>query len=108
MSSLGEWPVSATRSCPRSRAASAISAGRAAAVGLRTVIYLMIVPDDQIDAAVNRVPAGGNLVLQLLPLNHDHHRLAADLQHDHLARSHAGNLPALLFNLAAEYLISAK
>jgi hypothetical protein len=30
MSSLGEWPVSATRSCPRSLAAPAISHGLAA------------------------------------------------------------------------------
>ena len=52
----------------------------------------MIIPGDQVDAAVNRVPAGGNLVLRLLPLNRDRHGLAADLQHDHLAWSHARNL----------------
>ena len=52
----------------------------------------MIIPGDQVDAAVNRVPVGGNLVLRLLPLNRDRHGLAADLQHDHLAWSHARNL----------------
>jgi hypothetical protein len=55
------------------------------------VIYLMIVPGDHVDAAVGRVPADGK-VLQLLALNHDRHGLAADLQYDHLARSHARNL----------------
>ena len=58
----------------------------------RTAIYVMIIPGDQVDAAVNRVPAGGNLVLQLLALNHDRHGLAADLQHDHLARTLTRNI----------------
>ena len=55
------------------------------------VVYLMIVPGDHVDTAVSRVPAGGK-VLQLLALNHDRHGLAVDLQHDHLARSHARSL----------------
>jgi hypothetical protein len=57
----------------------------------RCVIYLMIVPADHVDAAVGRVPVGGK-VLQLLALNHDRHGLAADLQYEHFARSHARNL----------------
>jgi hypothetical protein len=52
----------------------------------------MIVPSDHVDAAVGWVPAGGKIALQLLALNHDRHGLAADLQFDHLARSHARNL----------------
>lgn len=57
----------------------------------RCIIYLVIVPGDHVDAAVGRVPADGK-VLQLLALNHDRHGLAADLQYEHFARSHARNL----------------
>jgi hypothetical protein len=52
----------------------------------------MIVPSGHVDAAVGRVPVTGQVVLQLLALNHDRHGLPADVQCDHFARSHARNL----------------
>jgi len=52
---------------------------------------MKIVPSSHVDCALRRTPIGGK-IFQLLALNHDRHGLATDLQHDHLARSHARNL----------------